>query len=98
MIGGAIFVSVGQSIFSNLLLFSLPADIDPVEILQIGASELRQRLGEDDLPGVLDAYLAGLKGAFALGVALAVAAVVTSFGPPIKSLKNRTTKVTAVPA
>lgn len=92
MIGGALFVSAAQSIFSNRLLRTLSTNvpgIDPAHILVVGASELRGSFSSAELPGILASYMVGLKGAFALGVALAVAAVVTSFGPPIKSIKGK---------
>ncbi|RDL42232.1 uncharacterized protein BP5553_02211 [Venustampulla echinocandica] len=98
MMGGAVFVSVGQSIFTNLLLTNLPPNVNPADILQTGASSLRERFRSEDLPGIHHAYLTGLKGTFALGIALAVAAVVASLGPPIRTVKNRNNAVAAVGA
>ena len=92
MMGGAIFVSAAQSIFSNRLLQALSVrapDIDSGKVLATGASELRENFSAAELPDILDSYMQGLKGAFALGIALAVVAVVTSFGPPVRSIKGR---------
>jgi hypothetical protein len=88
MTGGAIFVSIAQSIFSNLLLSSLVTDVDPIKVLETGASELRQAFHGAQLDDVLNGYLAGLRGSFALGLALALAAVVLSVVPPIRSIKK----------
>lgn len=88
MTGGAIFVSIAQAIFSNLLLRSLTTDVDPTEVLQTGASELRQTFHGTQLDDVLNGYLKGLKGAFALGTAIAVAAVIMSLVSPIRNIKK----------
>ena len=89
--GGAILVSAGESILSNQLLRALAInlpEIDPAEVLNVGTSGLRKHFSPTVLPGITESYMVGLKGAFALGIAVAVAAVVTSFGPPIKSVKK----------
>lgn len=86
------FVSAAQSIFSNRLLQALSSHapgVDREHVLTVGASELRGNFSSAELSGILESYMVGLKGAFALGVALAVAAVVTSFGPPIKTIKGK---------
>lgn len=91
MMGGAIFVSAGESILSNQLLQALAINVpelDPAEVLNVGASGLRTRFSSTLLPGIIESYMVGLKGAFALGTAVAVAAVATSLGPPIKSIKK----------
>lgn len=90
--GGAILVSAGESILSNRLLQALAINVpelDPAEVLNVGASGLRKHFSPTVLPGITESYTVGLKGAFALGIAVAVAAVVTSFGPPVKSIKKK---------
>ena len=90
--GGAICVSAGESILSNRLLQGLAANVpelDPAEVLNVGASELRNHFSSTVLPEIIKSYMVALKGAFSLGIAVAVAAVVTSFGPPIKSIKKK---------
>lgn len=92
MIGGAMFVSAAQCIFSNRLLQALSihaSEIDREHVLAVGASELRGSFSSTELPGILESYMVGLKGAFALGVALAVTAVIASFGPPVKTIKGK---------
>jgi MFS transporter, DHA2 family, glioxin efflux transporter len=83
-IGGALFVSAAESIFGNRLLQSVSSNapgVDPTLILHTGASEIRNVFLGADLPGVLSSYMLGLKGAWALGLALTAGAVVASFGP-----------------
>ena len=90
--GGAVFVSAAQSVFSNRLLQALSIDapgIGPEKVLATGASELRDSFSTAELPGLLNSYMEGLRGAFALGIALAVAAVVMSLGPPVRPIKGR---------
>ena len=92
MMGGAVFVSAGECILSNQLLRALAANVpelNPADVLNAGASGLRNHFSSAVLPGILNSYMVGLKAAFALGIALAVAAVVSSFGPPIKSIKKK---------
>ena len=89
--GGAIFVSAGESILSNRLLKTLAVNVpqlDSVEVLNLGASGLQTHFSSAVLTGVLTSYMSALKSTFALGIALAVAAVVASLGPPVRSIKN----------
>lgn len=80
-ISGAIFVSVGQSLFSNKLIQTVPLvvpGVDPKLVVATGATELRKVFDSSDLPGIIVSYMAGLKDAYALGIALAGVAVVVS--------------------
>ena len=90
--GGAVFVSVAESIFSNTLINSLKesgSSLDVASVIQTGSSELRQRFSPDELVPILEAYMDGLKNAFALGIALGAAAALMSLAPPIKSIKGK---------
>jgi len=72
-IAGAVFVSSGQSLFTNKLVQVVPKDapgLDPGVVVATGATELRRTFSAADLPGVINAYMAGLKDAYALAVAL----------------------------
>ena len=73
-IGGAFFVSAGQTAFANRLLARLPITapgVDPQSVVQTGATRLRHVFSEDQIPGIIVAYMDGLKITFALTVALA---------------------------
>ncbi|CAH0055700.1 unnamed protein product [Clonostachys solani] len=80
LIGGSFSVSAAQSVFGNVLLRRIKETAPGVSssvILGVGASELRTVFTPDQLPGVLEAYMDGLKGAFALATALlAVSALI----------------------
>jgi MFS transporter, DHA2 family, glioxin efflux transporter len=91
-IGGALFVSAAESIFGNRLLQSVSTNapgVDPILVLHTGASEIRTVFLGVDLPGVLSSYMLGLKGAWALGLALAAGAVVASFGPRRNRIRRK---------
>lgn len=73
-IGGAFFVAAGQTAFTNRLLARVPVTapaVKPSLVVATGATQLRSVFSEADLPGVLVAYMDGLKISFALAIALA---------------------------
>jgi MFS family permease len=80
-ISGAIFVSVGQTLFANKLVEAVPKyapGVDPAKVVATGATQLKDVFSATDLPGVIKAYMEGLKDAYALGIALAGCAVLAS--------------------
>lgn len=76
-IGGAFFVSAGQTAWANRLLSRIPVtapSVDPKLVIATGATQLRHvfsAFSAEQIPGILTAYMDGLKVAFALIVALA---------------------------
>lgn len=92
---GAISVSLAQSIFTNVLLKRLPdfaPTVDPNSVIAVGASKLREAFSAEELPGVLRAYMAGLKAAWAAATALGGLTFLCAFIPKIKSIKTATNK------
>ena len=91
-LGGALFVSVGQNIFTNRLLSNLaekvPA-VDPDIVLQIGATSLRTAVDRVQLPGVLSAYNDALDQTFYVALAMACFSLVGSLGMEWKSVKGK---------
>ncbi|KJR85115.1 efflux pump antibiotic resistance protein [Sporothrix schenckii 1099-18] len=88
-VGGAFSTSIGQAAFVNRLLAVLPSTaprVDPRLVIVTGASELRNVFAADVLPGVLDAYMAALKAAFAVGIGFCGVAVLCSLAIPTKRL------------
>lgn len=73
LLGGAVWLSVGQSIFTNKLILNLhkEASIDVGAVVAAGATELRKVLSGQDLTYAVNSYMAGLKDAYAVGIALA---------------------------
>jgi MFS transporter, DHA2 family, glioxin efflux transporter len=71
-IGGAFMVSAAQVAFVNVLVKDIPSlvtGIDPAIVLSTGATDLRSVFSADQVLGVLEAYMRGLKAAFAIGIA-----------------------------
>ena len=90
-IGGAFSTSAGQSAFVNRLLATLPKTapgVSPGLVLLTGASELHNVFPPDVLPGVLEAYMVGLKAAFAVAVAFSGVAFLCSFAIPMRKLPS----------
>jgi hypothetical protein len=93
LVSGAISVSLAQSIFTNVLLKRLPdfaPTIDPASVVAVGASKLREAFSAEELPGILRAYMAGLKAAWAAATALGGLTFLCAFIPKIKSIKTAT--------
>jgi hypothetical protein len=57
-------------------------------VLLTGASELHNVFPSDVLPGVLEAYMVGLKAAFAVAVAFSGVAFLCSLTIPMKKLPS----------
>ncbi|KAH8431038.1 MDR family MFS transporter [Aspergillus melleus] len=90
-IGGAIFVSAGQSAMSNVLLKVLPGqslDIDPLEVVTTGATELRDTFSSDQMSGILTSYMKGIKAAFIIATVASSVATVVSVGSRWKKLSS----------
>ena len=71
-VGGAFMVSAAQAAFVNVLVKDLPTQapgIDPASVVSTGATDLRSVFSVDQVPGILVAYMSGLKIAFAIGLA-----------------------------
>ena len=60
--------------------------MDPALVLLTGASELHNVFSADRLPGVLEAYMVGIKAAFAVAVAFSGAACLCSLAVPWSKL------------
>ncbi|KZP00728.1 MFS multidrug transporter-like protein [Calocera viscosa TUFC12733] len=82
-IGGAFFISAGQSVFTNQLLKTLAVtapSVDPALVISAGATALQETFPADVLPGILLAYMDGLKDTYALAIGtLGMASIVSIF-------------------
>jgi hypothetical protein len=70
-VGGAFLVAAAQSGFVNELLRKLAttaAGVNPALVVATGATDLRRVFSGDELSGVLVAYMAGIKVAFAITI------------------------------
>jgi hypothetical protein len=72
-IGGAFSISAAQSGFINRLIGTLAThapDVNPMTVIATGATQIRSAFTPDQVPGIVFAYMAGVKVTFALVVAL----------------------------
>ncbi|KAJ5397645.1 hypothetical protein N7509_005758 [Penicillium cosmopolitanum] len=106
-LGGALFIAVGQSVFQNGLIDGITkytTGVNPMAIVGAGATEMRKVLGEleklDQIDGVIEAYMSGLRDSYRVALALMVVAFVSSLFLEWKSVKKAggENKEAAVPA
>lgn len=89
-VGGAVWISAGQAGWSNKMLKEVAKrvpEVDPGLVVATGASELRKVFTAEELPGILDAYMEGLRVPFAIAIACACVTVVLSFAPRWEKIK-----------
>ncbi|KAL4787020.1 major facilitator superfamily domain-containing protein [Aspergillus varians] len=94
-LGGAVFLSVAQSLFQNGLIDGVKAyapSVDPAKIVDAGATEMRHVLSElgqlDQLRNVILAFLDGLQDTYKLTTALFCVAFAVSCTFQWKSVKD----------
>ncbi|CAG9985600.1 unnamed protein product [Clonostachys byssicola] len=67
--GGAFGIAAAQSAFVNIMtskLASTAPTVDPATLILTGSAEIRNVFAPDEIPGIVLAYMSGLKVAFAL--------------------------------
>ena len=89
-LGGSIFISVGESVFTHSLVSQLGtvADLDPAMIVNTGATDLRNVVPLQLLEALLVAYNAALSDTLKVAVACAVATIVAGLTMEWKSVKG----------
>ena len=98
-IGGAFFISAGQAGFANSLLARLPVTapgVNPALVIATGATDLRKVFSVHDLPGILIAYLDGLRVSFAIAIAAACLGFLLAFAPRWRTLNGKEVVAAAV--
>ena len=90
-LGGSVFLSVGQNIFSSKLVDSLSgiAGLDAESIVNTGATNLRNIVPSSELSSVLDAYSYALTRVFILSTALSAFTILGSLAVEWKSIKGK---------
>ncbi|KAI9744720.1 MAG: hypothetical protein M1818_001645 [Claussenomyces sp. TS43310] len=93
-LGGAIFISVSQSVLSNKLASSLSylPNLDPAQVVNLGATELRHYVSPDLLPAVLVAYNHALDSVFRVALVLACISLLGALLTEWKSVKGKNLK------
>jgi MFS family permease len=91
-LGGALFVSVAQNVFTNklkdLLTQNVP-DLNPEIVLYTGATSLQSSVPAEYLPGVIISYNDALVHAFIVPTAIAAASLIGSVLMEWKSVKGK---------
>lgn len=91
-LGGALFISVAQNVFTNKLLSNLAEvvpDLDSAIVLATGATELKNVIPHQYLSGVLTAYNAAINNTFYVSVAMSVLSIVGALALEWKSVKGK---------
>lgn len=91
-LGGAIAVSVGQNVFDSKLvsgLLSIVPGLSPADVVNTGATELRNIVPSQDLQLVLTVYNSALRQVFVFGTATACIAAFGAFALEWKSVKSK---------
>ncbi|KAF2215462.1 hypothetical protein CERZMDRAFT_110127 [Cercospora zeae-maydis SCOH1-5] len=91
-LGGAIFVCVGQNVFNTSLvngLVELVKDLDPMTIINTGATDIRTIVPPQDLEQVLVIYNTALRHVFVVGVIMAALSALGSFALEWRSVKGQ---------
>lgn len=89
-IGGAFFVSAGQSVFTNYIVTTLATNaptVSAAKVIATGATEIRNVFSTDQIPGVLNSYLSGLHAAFALTIVSAGLATIAAVFSEWRTIK-----------
>lgn len=88
-LGGAVFVSVAQNVFTNALLQNLSgiSGIDSQQVVDIGATALKDLIPANVLPRVLSAYNEGLVAAFYVSTAMGALSLFGTLFVQWKSVK-----------
>ena len=91
-LGGAIFVSVAQNVFTNALLDGVKQvvpDLNPAIVLATGATALKNVIPHQFLAGVQEAYNNAIVHAFYAGVSMGALSIIGSSLMEWKSVKGK---------
>ncbi|KAJ7200968.1 major facilitator superfamily domain-containing protein [Mycena rebaudengoi] len=91
-LGGALFISVGQNVFTNKLVSGLVSKvpgINPTIVLGTGATSIRGAVDARFLPDVLVVYNQALISAFYVSVAMTALSTIGSAAMEWKSIKGK---------
>lgn len=97
-LGGALFISVAQNVFTNQLIKNLAAvvpDLDASIVRMTGATELKTVIEQRFLPGVLTAYNLTLTQVFYVSVATATVSIGGAAFVEWKSMKGKNIQMAA---
>jgi hypothetical protein len=90
-LGGAVFLALAQTVFTNGLIATLHTtapNVNPQTVIDAGASGIRAAVSSTALPGVLSAYNKAINETFYLGAGASVACFFFAWGMGWKSIKK----------
>ncbi|KAI0099747.1 putative efflux pump antibiotic resistance protein [Nemania sp. FL0031] len=90
-VGGAFLVAAAQAAFVNRILTVLPGtapNIDPFQLISVGATEIRSLFPTDQIPGIIAAYMDGITVALTIALATVAFSALLSVFSPWKRLKS----------
>lgn len=85
-------MSAGEVAFANMLLGKLPSTaptVNPQTVAATGVTELRATFPADTIPGIINAYMDGLKVAYAIAIASVGISVLIGFASKWRNLKGK---------
>ena len=90
-LGGAVFVSIAQTVFTNSLVSGLNkvSGLDPINVVNTGATQIRNLVPANDLGVVLLAYNGALTDAYKVALATACFSAVGAFTVEWRSVKGK---------
>ncbi len=90
-LGGAVFISIAQSVFTNTLVLGLNnvSELDPINVVNIGATDVRKIVATNDLSAVLLAYNSALTNAYNVALAMACLSAVGALTVEWRSVKGK---------
>lgn len=98
-IGGALLVGAAEAAYTNTLLRRLPftaPGVDAGTVLTMGTTQIRSSFPPEQVPGIIQAEMDGVHVAFALAIACAGVATLTTLAAPRTNLKGKMNSVGAV--
>ncbi|KAK7966854.1 efflux pump antibiotic resistance protein [Apiospora aurea] len=91
LVTGALWVAATEAVLTNSFIWALGRlvpDLEPSDVLAVGATGIRGAFRGEELDRVLQAYAVGLKASWAMGTALGGLALLVSFLAVRKSLQD----------
>ncbi|KAK4245176.1 major facilitator superfamily-domain-containing protein [Corynascus novoguineensis] len=100
-IGASALVTAAQAAFVNRMVQMMPTtapDVDPAKVIATGATLIRVAFPDDQVPGIVVAYMAGIKVAFGISIGGAGLGLVICLFSRWKRLHSDTVKDAVVAA
>ncbi|KAI9650269.1 MFS sugar transporter [Ciborinia camelliae] len=97
-LGGALFVSIGQNVFTNKLSQNLAhyvPDLNPATVLNTGATSIQRTIAPEYLAGVTISYNNALTQSFLVAAVMASLTIIGSLAIEWKSVKGKKIEVGA---